>query len=110
MNVFGQAIQVPFMSKRYAMKRYLVWTDDEIVQNERMFMEESGQEHPMTTTEPGMIDVGVRPSDPGDLAPPTDMDMGDEGGDMMPEPGMESPISGAENAPAGGAPAPLTPV
>ncbi len=110
MNVFGQAIQVPFMSKRYAMKRYLGWTDDEIVQNERMFMEESGQEHPMATSEPGMIDVGVRPSEPSDLAPPTDMDMGGET-DTMPEPGMESPISGAENAPAGGgAPAPLTPV
>jgi hypothetical protein len=55
-----------------------------------------------------MIDVGVRPSSPEDLAPPTDMDIG---GDMgaMPEPGAESPISGAENAPAG-APAPLTPV
>ena len=57
-----------------------------------------------------MIDVGVRPSEPGDLAPPTDMDMGGET-DTMPEPGAESPISGAENAPAGGgAPAPLTPV
>jgi hypothetical protein len=109
MNVFGQVIAVPFISKRYAMKRYLGWTDDEIVQNERMFMEESGQEHPMTTTEPGMIDVGVRPSAPEDLAPPTDME--DMGGDMgaMPEPGAESPISGAENAPAG-APAPLTPM
>jgi hypothetical protein len=108
-NVFGQVIAVPFMSKRYAMKRYLGWTDDEIVENERMFMEESGQEHPMATTEPGMIDVGVRPSAPEDLAPPDDMDMGDDM-DTMPEPGAESPISGAENAPAGGAAAPLTPV
>ena len=110
MNVFGQVIAVPFISKRYAMKRYLGWTDDEIVQNERMFMEESGQEHPMTTSEPGMIDVGVRPSEPEDLAPQTDME--DMGGDMnaMPEPGAESPISGAENAPAGGTPSPLTPV
>ena len=105
MNVFSAAVQIPFMSKRFAMKRYLGWTDDEIQQNERQFLEETGAEHPMAEVDPGMVDVGVRPMDSADLAPDIDgMDMGAETDMGMGEPGAESPISGAENAAAPVAP------
>lgn len=104
MNVFSAAVQIPFMSKRFAMKRYLGWTDEEIQQNERQFLEETGIDHPMAEVDPGMIDVGVRPMETGELAPDIDADL-DLGGDMgSMEPGAESPISGAENAPAPMAP------
>ena len=106
MAVFAQAIQVPFMSKRFAMKRYLGLTDEDIIQNETSFIEESGIATVTDIAGAGMSDVGVRPAEPDALAPDVDMDMG---ADMPAEPGAESPISGAENAPAGDAP-PLTPV
>jgi hypothetical protein len=106
MAVFAQAIQVPFMSKRFAMKRYLGLTDEDIIQNETLFVEESGIATVTDIAGAGMSDVGVRPAEPDALAPDVDMDMG---ADMPAEPGAESPISGAENAPAGDAP-PLTPV
>ena len=106
MAVFAQAIQVPFMSKRFAMKRYLGLTDEDIIQNETLFVEESGIATVTDIAGAGMSDVGVRPAEPDTLAPDVDMDMG---ADMPAEPGAESPISGAENAPAGDAP-PLTPV
>ncbi len=106
MAVFAQAIQVPFMSKRFAMKRYLGLTDEDIIQNETLFVEESGIATVTDIAGAGMSDVGVRPAEPDALAPDVDMDIG---ADMPAEPGAESPISGAENAPAGDAP-PLTPV
>ena len=54
----------------------------------------------MAETDPGMVDVGVRPMETGELAPDVDADL--DMGEEMPaiEPGAESPISGAENAPA----------
>jgi len=105
MAVFGQAVQVPFISKRFAMKRYLGLTQDDIIENEKLFIEETGLEHPAATDEPGMIDIGLRPSEPDALAPDVE---GMEGMDdqVMNEPGAESVVSGAENAPAG---APATP-
>jgi hypothetical protein len=106
MGIFAQAVQVPFMSKRFAMKRYLGLTDAEILQNEKLFIEETGLEHPMGD-DPSMIDVGVRPAELDSLGP--DMSGIDDMESEMPmEPGAESPISGAENAPVGDM-APLTP-
>ena len=95
MAVFGQAVQVPFISKRFAMKRYLGWNEDDIIENEKLFIEETGLEHPAAIDEPGMIDVGLRASDPDSLGPNVEgmEGMEDEG---MGEPGTESPISGAE--------------
>jgi hypothetical protein len=39
-NVFGQLADVPYMSKRYLLSRYLGWSEDEIVKNEAMYIEE----------------------------------------------------------------------
>ena len=107
MGIFAQAVQVPFLSKRFAMKRYLGLTDAEILENEKMYIEESGLENPMGADDPSMIDVGVRPSELDSLEP--DMSgIDDMESDMPMEPGAESPISGGENAPASDM-APLTP-
>ena len=48
MNVFAAAVAIPFMSKRFAMKRYLGLTDDEItIERKISILEETGIEHPM---------------------------------------------------------------
>jgi len=41
-NLFGQIHQIPFISKRFAMKRYLGMTAEEIAENEQMWREENG--------------------------------------------------------------------
>ena len=40
-GVFGQMIAVPYMSKRFAMKRFLGLTDEEIIENEEKWQEEN---------------------------------------------------------------------
>jgi len=39
--VFGQLAEVPYISRRFALKKYLGLTDEEIVQNEAQWMEEN---------------------------------------------------------------------
>jgi len=43
-NVFGTLIGVPFLSKRFAMKRFLGLTTEEIAENEKMWKEENVDE------------------------------------------------------------------
>lgn len=40
-NVWAQMKDEPYISKRFAMKRFLKLSDDEILENERMFIEEN---------------------------------------------------------------------
>ena len=42
-NIFGTLQQVPHLSKRFALKRYLGLTEEEIKENERLWREENGQ-------------------------------------------------------------------
>jgi hypothetical protein len=39
---FSQIVQIPHLSKRFAMKRFLGMTEDEIKENERLWREENG--------------------------------------------------------------------
>ena len=39
---FTQVVQIPHLSKRFAMKRFLGMTEDEIKENEKLWMEEQG--------------------------------------------------------------------
>jgi hypothetical protein len=43
-NVFGQIEGTPFMSKQFAMKKYLGLTDDEILMNEKLWRQENTAE------------------------------------------------------------------
>jgi hypothetical protein len=45
-NLFNSLAETPFMSKRYALKRYLGWTEDDIAENEKMWRAE--QEEPVS--------------------------------------------------------------
>ena len=40
--IFGQLQQIPHISKRFAMKRFLGMTQEEITENERLWQEENG--------------------------------------------------------------------
>ena len=107
-STFTQVSEMPFMSRRFALKKYLGWSEDEIIENERAWFEEndldaSGVETDADTT--GLGNVGISPvsdMDVGgmDLEGDIDMEGGDlgmEGGDMA----GASPITGAEGGEPG---------
>ena len=96
-NTFNTIQAVPFMSKRFALKRFLGLTEDEIAENERLWGEESGKGEPTNTDAAGELrsaglsaagiegDMGYA----GDMSPPEDMaDMGEPGSEpgAMPNP------------------------
>jgi hypothetical protein len=102
-NTFNTVQAVPYMSKRFALKRFLGLTDEEVAENERMWGEESGKGQPTSTDAAGELrsaglsaagiegDLGAA----GDMTPPEDME------DAVPEEGAVPPV-----APAGPATAP----
>jgi hypothetical protein len=95
-TTFNTIQTMPYMSKRFAMKRYLGLTDEEIADNERMWGEENGKGQPTYTDAAGELrsaglsaagiegDLGAS----ADLTGPEDMegDIGAEGveGGQMP--------------------------
>ena len=92
-STFTSIQQIPYMSKRFALKRFLALTDEEIAENERLWSEEQGKGQPTHTDAAGELrsaglsaagiegDMGAA----GDLSAPMDMDLGPEaGGDTIP--------------------------
>ena len=111
--VFGQLAEVPYISRRFALKKYLGLTDEEIVENEQMWQEENPEEKGAE-----MGAAGGEAEASGDLTSlglqrPTDEDFGQaeqlgqeqQPGAEAPEAGQQSPLGGPPPAP-GGAPAP----
>ncbi len=105
-TTFTAMEQLPYMSKRFAMERFLGLTEDEINKNERLWREEHGKE---VTEEPKGADlrsIGVSVSD---------IESDEQTGEEMetpPEEGAEGPeVAGPVSAaPQGGAaPAPEAP-
>jgi len=102
-NTFNTIQAVPFVSKRFALKRFLNLTDEEVAENERMWGEENGKGHPTTTDAAGELrSAGLSASGiagdadaAGDLSAPDDMDTSAPG-----EPGQAAPPGGAPAAPA----------
>ena len=100
-NVFGGLEGSPYLSRRFILSKYLGLTEDEILENERLWFEENKSgTSPDADGMPGLGSVGVRgfDVDNGEGVP----DMGDlEAGDT--ESG-DSPITGSENATTPAAP------
>ncbi len=102
-GVFNQLAEVPYMSRRFALKKYLAWEEDDIVENETMWKEENPDKVPTGSggvSGGGPSDtlgaVGLRPPDleaPGEDTLPEEGFEGEEQPDMG---GTESPISGSE--------------
>jgi len=103
-NTFTTIQQIPFMSNRFALKRFLGLSDEEIAENERLWREENEENLEMPTDASGELrSVGVSgagmASDLGGMEP-------DLGGDIPPvEGGEAAPPETATGADLGGAPA-----
>jgi hypothetical protein len=104
---FTQMISVPFISNRYALKEYLGWTDEQIKENERLWLEENQENiEPIAGDTDDLSGAGVTGSG-------LDTDMTDAGMDAdleepgAPEEGDITPGQGpgsAAPAPSGDAP------
>lgn len=107
--VFGQLSEVQYLSRRFVMKKYLGLTDQEILENESMWMEENPDAStnlPPTETPGGELSselnsIGVER--------PTEDDMGqlDAGTDASPE--GDGQVNTGAASPLGSAPAPGAP-
>ena len=111
-NSFAQMEQLPYMSKRFMMERYLGLTEEEIATNERLWREERGDTQ-ADDTDVGLRAAGITPggieSDMGALAPPGGEIPAPEG-EMPPPAGEASPLGGAVPAAPAVAPAAPAPV
>ena len=107
-NTFNTIQAVPYMSKRFAMKRFLALTDEELAENERLWAEESGKGEPTTTDAAGELrSAGISASGlEGDMGAAGDLTAPE---DMQAEPGEGAagtvpPVGGAQpGAPVPGA-------
>jgi hypothetical protein len=100
-NTFTSMEQLPYMSKRFAMERFLGLTEDEINKNEKLWREENGKEVIEAPKGSDLRSVGVSNADV-----QADIETGEEL-ETPPEEGAESPeVAGpVAAAPAGGTPA-----
>jgi len=89
-NTFNTIQAIPFVSKRFALKRFLGLTDEEIAENERSWAEENGKGEATSTDSAGELrSAGLSASGiEGDLGMSADMEA-PEGMDGM-EPGAPS--------------------
>jgi len=108
-NTFTALEQVPYLSKRFLMKRYLGMTEQEMSENETMWAEEQGDVETAPLQEPSLRSVGISPGGiAGDLEavqPPAEAMPGQTPGQMQ---GM-SPMGGPQPGAAAGVAAPGTP-
>jgi len=78
-NTFTALMDVPFISKRFVLKTYLAWTEEQVAENERMWKEERSR---LTKTfapgggpaaggsaAAGLSDIGITSSGIDDMAP-----------------------------------------
>lgn len=90
-NQFSALADVKYLSKRFALKRYLGLTDEEIYENEKLWKEEKGNSKAVADEE-NMSSAGITSSSIDNMSPDDgyvddgsldDIDVGDE--DMMPD-------------------------
>ena len=100
-STFQTISAIPFMSKRFALKRFLGMSDDEIAENERMWGEEAGQGTPTHT------DASSELRSAGLSASGIEGDLGAAGDLSAPEELQNEPTAG--EAVPGAGPAPTAP-
>jgi hypothetical protein len=105
-GTFTQLEAFPYFSKRFLMKRYLGMSEQEMSENEMMWMEEKGDIDNAAPTDVGLRSVGVTPGGlDADLSAMTTPDV-DSGGDLGGMPGAPpgpGSMPGAPPAPAAAA-------
>jgi hypothetical protein len=105
-GTFGALEQLPYMSKRFLMERFLGLTEEEIVKNEEMWHEEQGTAEDMSPEGSDLRSIGVMPGG-------FESDLGNLEGMEMPPEGEEGAEVGAgevppmpSTGPTGGTPPP----
>lgn len=93
-NIFASLQEIPHLSKRFAMKRFLGMTEDEIKENEKLWKEENGANLSSSTeSSTEMRSVGITPggmsSEIGDQSAEAPEDLAAQA-----EPGAEGAIAG----------------
>jgi hypothetical protein len=95
---FAQMVALPFVSKRFALKRFLGMTDEDLKENEKMWQEESGEGKAAGQDAAGQLrGAGVSPTGmeadtaalDGSEEAPADMEVPDDGT------GMADPAAGS---------------
>jgi len=82
-QAFGALEQLPYMSKRFLMKRYLGLSDEEIQENAEMWSEEADEPDAPGATGQDLRSVGISPADiEGDLDTAGAVEADLEGGDV----------------------------
>jgi len=106
-SAFSQLEQLPYMSKRFMMKRFLGLTEEEILENEIAWREERDEPEVNTTQGQDLRSIGITPA-----GMESDITTGQDlaGAEIMPglgqpsaAPGMTGQPPGAGVPPAGGA-------
>ena len=94
---FTQLEPLPYMSKRFMMKRYLGLTEEEIVENETMWKEERDEPELQTTQGQDLRSIGITPAGiEGDINTGEELAGGDMGlGGVPPEGGAPPTAPGA---------------
>lgn len=98
-STFSQMVQLPFVSKRFALKRFLGMTDEDIAENEQLWKEENGEGKPISDAAGELRGAGISPTG-------IESDIGDAQGTEEAPGDMEIPDMGAE-PPAAGTPPPV---
>ena len=68
-NTFSSMADVPYISKRFALKRYLGLTEEEIAENERLWKEEKGMSSNNNESQATVGDAGITTSGIESMAP-----------------------------------------
>jgi hypothetical protein len=95
MNVFTSIESADYISKRFAMKRFLGLSEEEILENSTMWKEERDVTDPLQGSDDGLKGVGASPGPAGGDFDMNDGDFDDLEGDADAD---ASVISGEENA------------
>jgi len=92
-NTFNTIQAVPFISKRFALQRFLGLSEEEMAENERLWAEEQGKSDPIPTDSSGELrSVGISQTDiAADTEAATDTEATPEQAAAMPETGEEAP-------------------
>jgi hypothetical protein len=61
-GTFTQMAALPFVSKRFALKRFLGMTEEDLAENEKMWKEENGEGKPMPDSAGELRGAGVSPT------------------------------------------------
>jgi len=97
-NAFGSIEQVPYLSKRFLLKRFLGLSEEEMTENEEMWREEQGDVKEAPAPESGLRSVGITPGSIG-----TDM------GQLGAVPGIDQQAAPIDQSVAGGSPGAAVP-